>query len=40
MNLLQEIGPHLTGIEKLNALPKTDPRPGIWEALDIRVGRS
>lgn len=37
MNLLHEIGPHLTGLEQLKAMLETDRRPGIGETLDIRL---
>lgn len=37
MNLLHEIGPHLSGLEQLKAMLDTDRRPGIGETLDIRL---
>ncbi|WP_323030686.1 PaaI family thioesterase [Brachymonas denitrificans] len=37
MNLLHEIGPHLTGLEQLKAMLEADRRPGIGETLDIRL---
>jgi len=37
MNLLHEIGPHLSGLEQLKAMLATDRRPGIGETLDIRL---
>src|SRR5690606_33909648 len=37
MNLLHEIGPHLSGLEQLKAMLAADRRPGIGETLDIRL---
>lgn len=37
MNLLHEIGPHLSGQEQLKAMLETDRRPGLGETLDIRL---
>jgi len=37
MNLLHEIGPHLSGIEQLKAMLEADRRPGLGETLDIRL---
>ncbi|MDD2728444.1 PaaI family thioesterase [Malikia sp.] len=37
MNLLHEIGQHLSGIELLNAIVEADHRPGIGKTLDIRL---
>lgn len=37
MNLLHEIGPHLSGLEQLKAMLATDRRPGIGDTLDIRL---
>ena len=37
MNLLHEIGPHLTGLEQLKAMLDTDRRAGLGETLDIRL---
>lgn len=37
MNLLHEIGPHLSGLEQLKAMLEADRRPGIGETLDIRL---
>lgn len=37
MNLLHEIGLHLTGLEQLKAMLELDRRPGIGETLDIRL---
>lgn len=37
LNLLHEIGPHLTGLEQLKAMLETDRRSGIGETLDIRL---
>lgn len=37
MNLLHEIGPHLSGLEQLKAMLETDRRPGLGETLDIRL---
>ncbi len=37
MNLLHEIGPHLTGIQQLRAMLDLDRRPGLGETLDIRL---
>lgn len=35
MNLLNEIGPDLPGIEQLRRMMETDKRPGVAETLDI-----
>lgn len=35
MNLLHEIGPHLTGMEQLKSMLESDRRPGLGETLDI-----
>src|SRR3712207_8547765 len=37
MNLLHEIGSHLTGLEQLKVMMTKDLRPGIGETLDIRL---
>ena len=37
MNLLHEIGAHLTGLEQLKVMMTNDLRPGIGETLDIRL---
>src|SRR3712207_1785978 len=37
MNLLNEIGGHLTGLEQLKVMMRDDLRPGIGETLDIRL---
>lgn len=37
MNLLHEIGPHLSGLEQLKTMLAADRRPGIGETLDIRL---
>lgn len=37
MNLLAEIGAHLTGIELLRAMQENDRRPGIAQTLDFRL---
>lgn len=37
MDLLNEIGPRLTGIEQLKVMLEADRRPGIGETLDIRL---
>ena len=37
MNLLHEIGPHLSGLEQLKAMLEADRRPGLGETLDIRL---
>ncbi len=37
MNLLHEIGSHLTGLEQLKVMMTNDLRPGIGETLDIRL---
>ena len=37
MNLLHEIGGHLTGLEQLKVMMRDDLRPGIGETLDIRL---
>lgn len=37
MNLLHEIGQHLSGIELLRAMVEADRRPGIGKTLDIRL---
>ena len=37
MNLLHEIGSHLTGLEQLKVMITNDLRPGIGETLDIRL---
>ena len=37
MNLLHEIGSHLTGLEQLKVMMAKDLRPGIGETLDIRL---
>ncbi len=37
MNLLHEIGNHLTGLEQLKVMMTNDLRPGIGETLDIRL---
>ena len=37
MNLLHEIGSHLTGLEQLKVMMTKDLRPGIAETLDIRL---
>lgn len=37
MNLLKEIGPHLSGLDLLKSMLETDRRPGIGETLDIRL---
>ena len=37
MNLLHEIGPHLSGLDQLKAMLQADRRPGIGETLDIRL---
>lgn len=37
MNLLHEIGPHLSGLEQLKAMLENDRRPGLGETLDIRL---
>lgn len=37
MNLLHEIGSHLTGLEQLKAMLETDRRAGLGETLDIRL---
>lgn len=37
MNLLHEIGPHLSGLDQLKAMLDTDRRPSIGETLDIRL---
>ena len=37
MNLLHEIGNHLTGLEQLKIMMTNDLRPGIGKTLDIRL---
>jgi uncharacterized protein (TIGR00369 family) len=37
VNLLHEIGGHLTGLEQLQVMMENDRRPGIGETLDIRL---
>jgi len=37
MNLLKDIGEHLTGLEQLRVMMETDRRPGIAQTLDIRL---
>ena len=37
MNLLHEIGQHLSGIELLKAMVDADRRPGLGKTLDIRL---
>jgi uncharacterized protein (TIGR00369 family) len=37
MNLLHEIGSHLTGLEQLKVMMTNDLRPGIGKTLDIRL---
>jgi uncharacterized protein (TIGR00369 family) len=37
MNLLHEIGAHLSGLEQLRVMMESDRRPGIGETLDIRL---
>ena len=37
MNLLHEIGSHLTGLDQLKVMMKDDLRPGIGETLGIRL---
>ena len=37
MNLLHEIGSHLTGLEQLQVIMTKDLRPGIGETLGIRL---
>lgn len=37
LNLLNEIGPHLSGMEQLKTMLDADRRPGIGETLDIRL---
>ncbi|GHW26630.1 PaaI family thioesterase [Vibrio cholerae] len=37
MNLLHEIGPHLTGLEQLKTMLEMDRRAGMGETLDIRL---
>lgn len=37
MHLLNEIGPHLAGIDQLRTMMEADRRPGIGETLDIRL---
>jgi uncharacterized protein (TIGR00369 family) len=37
MNLLHEIGAHLSGLEQLRVMMESDRRPGIGETLNIRL---
>ena len=37
MNLLHEIGPHLSGMELLERMVEADHRPGMGKTLDIRL---
>ena len=37
MNLLYEIGAHLSGLEQLRVMMESDRRPGIGETLNIRL---
>ena len=37
MNLLHEIGAHLSGLEQLRLMMESDRRPGIGETLNIRL---
>lgn len=37
MNLLHEIGPHLTGLEQLKTMLEMDRRAGLGKTLDIRL---
>ena len=37
MNLLHEIGAHLSGLEQLRVMVESDRRPGIGETLNIRL---
>jgi uncharacterized protein (TIGR00369 family) len=40
MNLLHEIGRHLSGIELLEAMVEADHRPGMGKTLDIRLAEA
>jgi uncharacterized protein (TIGR00369 family) len=37
MNLLEDIGAHLTGLEQLRVMMETDRRPGFAQTLDIQL---
>jgi uncharacterized protein (TIGR00369 family) len=37
MSLLEDVGSHLTGLEKLRVMMESDRRPGMGQTLDIRL---